>query len=619
MPGRTWPDAKARLQAGLSGGPWPSVRADLNATPANSATWPAVKARLQAASAEAVGPRALSLTGVTHWLDPGFGGTSDGSQGAPWKTWAEVTAAVAGNPSTAQTVALKAGAPLRVTSAITLPAKVTRLVGQNGASIKGSADWSLTQRAWTASPAGAPAGCYRTACDVTTAVSDTTADTATLRVNLAAAGYGITDPDAATLWARHRVLCFVDGAPLAWEDTLAACDGTPTRTDGASWGLTFAGTFYLDEAAGFLYVNVPSGLTGKLIEWVVAPALLTASGAGVTVENLIFAHAHAKAQSAAVNVNNGATLLHCDVSWSFGRNATASGGTFSWCYFHHAGQIGVGLFDGGGYYATIQDCEIAYCNTVQHSIAWEAGAHKSAYSHNVTWQRVYTHHNWGEGVWFDWSNQNFNVLASRSDYNRNSGFFIEVDGPSGTIQGLTGVGNGFGNIWRHVMAGLVVTSSHDITVQDCDFAWNANGVVVRRSSRNGSDPNGVENEVRNVKLQNVRVVQGDVGVRTGGNTGGGKTFSWVSDGDSSVPANVAKIWPDSYGNLGVGNGHGHVTEPSGLRAEWNGSTVTTLAGWQGTRVGPTDRVLTPTERADVLAKCHAPATAPARDGYGNLT
>jgi parallel beta-helix repeat protein len=251
-------------------------------------------------------------------------------------------------------------------------------------------------------------------------------------------------------WAANSEQVFVDGVPLQ-QIGGTVFGGYPDRKDhplaklhvgqGGIWpGRVNGGlddmtddSFYYDAATHSLYIKLArDSLEGRTVEASTRPYLMISAGVDhLRVSGLHFQHANTTdvSQSGALSLNgNDIVFDHVDVSYVDGNGFDVSGdhNTVQHSSANHCGQVGIKV---RGHHARVIGDEASYNNTRGFNKWWEAGGFKfvgngGLQDSEVAGNRAYFNN--GDGIWFDWKNNNNDVHDNVAAYNRGMGIQYEA-------------------------------------------------------------------------------------------------------------------------------------------------------------------------------------------------
>lgn len=250
-------------------------------------------------------------------------------------------------------------------------------------------------------------------------------------------------------WRVNSQQVFVDGEPLqqiggtilnGYPDK----PGHPMKALHASQGGIWPGrkpggreqlvedSFHFDAAGESMYVKVRhASLDERSVEVSVRPHLLFGKGLkNVSFRDLRFQHANTTAlnQSGALTLlGDDLALERIEVSHTDGNGMDLTGNriTISASVANHCGQTGIKLRGRGN---RIAGSETSYNNTRGFNKWWEAGGAKFVGDGGLRDSEIANHRaigNRGDGLWFDWLNDNNRVHHSVVAYN--SGFGIHYE------------------------------------------------------------------------------------------------------------------------------------------------------------------------------------------------
>ncbi len=256
----------------------------------------------------------------------------------------------------------------------------------------------------------------------------------------------------------------------------------PGRTDGSADEMPY-GSFYYDRKRHDLYVRVHAeSLDEHKVEVSVRPFLVIGEGINnLTLRNMTFRHANTTdvAQSGAVSLRgNGLALEDLDIQHvdGAGMDITGDHNLIRSVTADYCGQLGI---KARGTDVHVIDNDVSYNNTRGFNKWWEAGGAKfvgggglkdSVVSGNTAIG------NEGDGIWFDWLNQNNRVEHNVVAYN--SGFGIQYEASSGAVIRSNQV---FSNKQR----GIYLPNSRDSKIEQNLVVDNGLGGIVAVDARHG--------------------------------------------------------------------------------------------------------------------------------------
>jgi parallel beta-helix repeat protein len=366
-------------------------------------------------------------------------------------------------------------------------------------------------------------------------------------------------------------------------------DGQPQLQVGAS---PQAGQFALDDERRVLLGSDP---TGHEVEVTVRPYWIEVDGPDVTIEGFTMRHAASPAQFGALQSRAGADrLLVRRVHLSDAHAALISfqdvaGASLLDSTLERGGQLGIQSGGDGTTNLTISGNHVLDNNTEGFDPEWEAGGMKIAIAHGLRVTDNDVDGNLGPGIWCDLDCRDADISDNRVTDNDRNGILFETS-QGGRIVGNSVAENGWGHSSWGWGAGILVSSSSDVTVEDNDLAWNADGIVLVSQDRL-DEPGGDRVHDTTVRSNAIAL-----------DAAGGYLLAWLEDWDGGIYAADAA-------NVGVDNHFWHDRpEPSTCRFEWAGCK-STIAAFAATPGGTDSRYLSQAERDDVLAVDELPTVA----------
>jgi hypothetical protein len=197
----------------------------------------------------------------------------------------------------------------------------------------------------------------------------------------------------------------------------------------------------------------------------------------VTLRGLTFRYAAAFAQRGMVRTGDGWRVERCVFAESNGVGLVVRGKgvVLDRVVAEDNGQMGLGVV---GEDIVLQGCVLRRNNWKGYSPVNEAGGAKLARTRGVRVYDLDSYENVGPGLWFDWSNTDFEVLNSRLHDNRARS--EDWEGPGLFIEASQGPGRVEANaIYGNAGAGIVVAESQAITIERNLIADNAWGIALR--------------------------------------------------------------------------------------------------------------------------------------------
>lgn len=256
----------------------------------------------------------------------------------------------------------------------------------------------------------------------------------------------------------------------------------PGRTDGTIDDLPFE-SFYYDREKRALYVRLRAeSLRERKVEASVRPFLVIGEGVrNITLRRLSFRHANTTdiAQSGAISLRGDDVVLeHLDIQHVDGAGIDITGdrNVIRSVKAVYCGQLGIKARGRG---ALVTDNEVSFNNTRGFNKWWEAGGAKFVGEGGLKDSVVSGNKaigNDGDGIWFDWMNEDNRIEDNVAAYNK--GFGIHYEASSGAEIRSNSV---FGNKQR----GIYLSNSRDSTVAENLVVGNGLGGIVAVDARNG--------------------------------------------------------------------------------------------------------------------------------------
>lgn len=217
------------------------------------------------------------------------------------------------------------------------------------------------------------------------------------------------------------------------------------RTQGGIWpsrrtgGLDDmpAGSFFYDADARALYVRTLDGKPPGTVEVAVRPyAIRGENVAGITVRNIRVRYANTSTGSrqgavTLIGRDNAVEDVVVEDVDGAGIEVSGDGNIVRNCTVRRAGYLGI---KARGQDVLIENNEISHNNTRGFNKWWEAGGMKFIGEGGLKNSRVVrnrVHHNYGDGIWFDWGNPGNTVERNLVAYNE--GFGIHYEAGSGAV------------------------------------------------------------------------------------------------------------------------------------------------------------------------------------------
>jgi parallel beta-helix repeat protein len=280
------------------------------------------------------------------------------------------------------------------------------------------------------------------------------------------------------------------------------------RTQGGIWpGRTGVGqadlvpeSFYYDSESQTLYVMTATDITrGPQVEVSTRSYLLIATGVEqFALRGIRFEHANTTSvsQSGALTLVGNRLLVedvvvaHVDGA---GIDITGDDNVIARSSANHCGVVGLKV---RGRRARVIDNESSFNNTRGFNKWWEAGGAKfvgdgGLQDSEVSGHRAYA--NQGDGIWFDWRNNNNRIHDNVSAYNTGIGIHYEA-----SHRGLIYDNYVYGNEQRGI---YLPNSSHSIVAHNLVAANGMEGIVVVDDRQ--VPPDSEFNPTNNVVIANV--------------------------------------------------------------------------------------------------------------------
>jgi parallel beta-helix repeat protein len=169
----------------------------------------------------------------------------------------------------------------------------------------------------------------------------------------------------------------------------------------------------------------------------------------------------------------------------------------------------------------VEDNEIDHNNVAGYDYWWEAGGAKWTYTTDLTVRGNFSHDNTGPGLWTDIDNVGTTYDSNTVQDNAAAGIFHEIS-YSATIVGNVVRGNGFdvGWVWG---AGIMISSSSNVLVQDNELIGNSDGIRLLQEDRGWGALGPYV--LQDVTVRGNRSVRGDGTGRQGVGAGTGSAVS----------------------------------------------------------------------------------------------
>lgn len=259
----------------------------------------------------------------------------------------------------------------------------------------------------------------------------------------------------------------------------------PVRQEGAPENMP-PGSFLYDAATRVLYLRTGGGASPGTVEVATRPFLIHGENvAGIEIRNLHVRYASTTTTSrqAAVTLNgHGNTLENVVVEDVDGVGVQISGddNMLRNSRVVRSGFLGI---KARGQRVLIENNEVSHNNTRGFNKWWEAGGMKFVGSGGLKNSRVVgnrVHHNYGDGIWFDWGNPGNAVERNLVAYNQGFGIHYEAGSDALIVDNQV-----FGNRQR----GIYLPHTHGSWVAHNLVVGNGlDGIVAVDEGRN--DPKG---------------------------------------------------------------------------------------------------------------------------------
>jgi hypothetical protein len=271
------------------------------------------------------------------------------------------------------------------------------------------------------------------------------------------------------------------------------------------------------------------------------------------------------------------------VSIARGTGSRIEGSTLRGC-----GQEGLHATEADGLAVTgnrIEDNNPANANDPE----WEAGGAKVTRSRGVTFRANVVMDNRGPGIWCDIDCRDVQIRDNRVGHNDRAGIQVEVS-EGAVVAGNIAWDNGWARSDWGWGAGILVSSSRSVRVEDNVLAWNADGIVIVSQERDDAPGPAT-------------------GITTSGNVvamhAGDEAFgvAWLEDWDGGLLDAAA-------GNGGAGDRFDFDTPEGGDRRFAWGDGLRRLDAFAATPGGRDAAYLSPEESAARLAAAGLPVVVP---------
>ena len=342
-----------------------------------------------------------------------------------------------------------------------------------------------------------------------------------------------------------------------------------------------AGEFALDSNRHVMLGQDPAG---HLVEVTVRTRWIVPTIDGITVVGLRMRHAANDAQEGAITDDGHAvTIIDCVMSDTHGAVISMTGpGSLIGNDIFRGGQLGV--HKGG---RIIQGNRIHDNNTEDFSWGWESGGVKSVLGDQlVVGNEVFDNN--GPGLWWDGAASNVRLLGNRVHDNAAAGIIYEI-GTGGQIVGNAVWRNGDEDAEWGWGAGILVSSSAAVQVNDNIVAWNADGISVISQQRDDAPA-----EIANIRVERNIIVGTDRRPLPGQNYG----LAWLEDWPG-------RLFDPASANGGDDNAFWYGTLEGPTRFAWDGD-LAALSAFATKPGGATSRYLSDVDKEAILAHAGLP-------------
>lgn len=262
----------------------------------------------------------------------------------------------------------------------------------------------------------------------------------------------------------------------------------PTRKSTGRTSMPSGGFFY-DDQQKELVISITDEVPAEQlsVEISMRPYLVQGQNvAGIAIKNIRFRYANTTTtsrQAAVTLVGRGNTLEGLVVEDMDGVGIEVSGddNVVRNCLVTRSGYLGI---KARGRNVLIESNEVSYNNTRRFNKWWEAGGLKFIYLGGMQASRVrnnHVHHNYGDGIWFDWGNDDNTIERNVVAYNE--GFGIQYEASSrAVIQDNEVFGNGQRGIY-------LIHSRDSVIVHNLVVSNRLEGIAIVDEQR--SDPKGL--------------------------------------------------------------------------------------------------------------------------------
>jgi parallel beta-helix repeat protein len=303
-------------------------------------------------------------------------------------------------------------------------------------------------------------------------------------------------------WTKEPQQVFIDGRPLGqfggsifkgYPDRAGHDLGNLHRSQGGIWPKRQPGnqaslppeSFYFDSGANELIIRTAgSAMRDGAVEVSFRPYLVQGDGvAGVTLRDLRFRYSSTTTtsrQGAITLIGDHNAIENVEVEDADGVGIELSGddNRIVNCRVTRSGYLGI---KARGHRVEILGNDVSYNNTRGFNKWWEAGGMKFVGEGGLRNSRVSNnrvHHNFGDGIWFDWGNDSNRISNNIAAYNDGFGIHYEASSKAYILDNQV-----FGNRQR----GIYLPHSRDsIVAHNLIVANGLEGVAIVDEKRRDS-------------------------------------------------------------------------------------------------------------------------------------
>lgn len=275
------------------------------------------------------------------------------------------------------------------------------------------------------------------------------------------------------------------------------------------------GTWFFDYDADAIYIG--DDPSGKVVETAVTPQAINGEGnEGVTLRNVVVEKYATPVSTATVQTAAGWRIEGGAIRHNNGTGIRLrSGSVMDGTHVHHNGQLGVaGLGDD----IEVMGAKVDHNNTVGYNSFFEAGGLKFFRTNGLVVRDSHIHHNQGVGLATDYDNVGVRFIDNRIEHNAGPGIHYEASF-DGVIRGNWVAENGFGRTSWLLGAGILISSSSGVTVEENTVVDNFHGIVGIHTERFGGNEGAFgRHEIADVEVvaNVIDMPRGQSGVVVGG-------------------------------------------------------------------------------------------------------